>query len=290
MTDVQTAERDAAHARAAVTEAEADIAAGRRRVGPAKLIELLGKARHADLAAQAEHEAAEQRRIAARAAALRELGARIDEVATADTGLAEDLAALASARARVLAKAAARDVLVSELRAAAGELGARTPVPGGIRRGDEGIALTGNGVRHETTVLVPVGPQAAQAIQHAAAGDLEAAQAAIKPAHKASGPTRADAYYRGRGGMIVPVFGDLTTDQRAQVRNGHLIQMSDSQVRDYLDGRELRADHYLRPAAGGPVMSIIGDLSEHQRQQVRTGVLIELDHAQMKRRQGGAGQ
>jgi hypothetical protein len=236
-TDIATAQREADQAHADVRSAEADIAGGRRRIGPGKLVDLVTRARHADLTAQAAHQAAERARSDARKTALVELGKQIDAAASgAGADIAEGLVDVAGACAKVKALAAAHDATVSDLMAAALGLGAHGPVPGGVRRGDEGIAVGDGAVRHGSTVLQPVGPQLGPAIAHAVAGDVISAQATIRATHTAAVPQRADHYYRGRGGMILPVFGDLNANQLAQVRNGDLVELSESQILAYLDG------------------------------------------------------
>ncbi|HVB45581.1 MAG TPA: hypothetical protein VNF47_23140 [Streptosporangiaceae bacterium] len=154
---------------------------------------------------------------------------------------------MAAAVAKVQALAAAHDATVSDLMTAALGLGARGLVPGGVRRGDEGIAVdagtggrTVNGtVRHGTTVLMLVGPQLAPAIAHAVAGDIISAQAAIRATQTGAAPKRADRYFRGRGGMILPVTDDLNSFQLAQVRNGDLVELPESEILRYLDGERI---------------------------------------------------
>ena len=237
MTDVETAEREADNARAAVKDAEQAIRTGRRKISPGKLVDLVTKARHADLTAQAAHRAAEQERNDARVAALLELGKQVDAAAAgAGADVAEALAEAAAACARVRALAGEHDHVVAELAGAARALGARRPVPGGVRRGDQGIAVSGGTVRHAETVLVPVGPQLEAAIGHAVQGDVVSAQAAIQAVQTATTPKRADGYLRGRGGMIVPVDGPLNEHQVSQIRSGDLVELNESQTLAYLDG------------------------------------------------------
>jgi hypothetical protein len=241
MTDVATADREAAEAHADVQAAEAGIAAGRRKISPGKLVDLVTKARHADLTAQAAHRAAEQGRVQARATALTELGKQVDAAAAgAGTDIAEALGEAAAACARVRTLAAEHDARVAELADAALALGARGPVPGGVRRGDQGIAVTGTGgVRHDETVLVPVAPQLEAAIAHAVLGDVVSAQAAIRAVQKAATPKRADHYLRGRGGMVVTVDGPPNEHQAAQIRTGQLVELNETEILAYLDGERI---------------------------------------------------
>jgi hypothetical protein len=239
-TDTATAQREADQAHADVRSAEADIVGGRRRIGPGKLVDLVTRARHADLTAQAAHQAAERARSDARKTALIELGKQIDAAAAgAGADIAEALVDVAGACAKVRALAAAHDATVSDLMAAALGIGAHGPVPGGVRRADEGIAVGDGAVRHGTIVLQPVGPQLGPAIAHAIAGDVISAQAAIRATLTAAVPQRADRYFRGRGGMLLPIFGDLSPIQMAQVGNGDLVELSESEILRYLDGERV---------------------------------------------------
>jgi hypothetical protein len=61
---------------------------------------------------------------------------------------------------------------VDDLQSGATALGARGPVTGGVRRADEGISVTADTIRHDTTVLVALSPQLGTAIAHAVSGDL----------------------------------------------------------------------------------------------------------------------
>jgi hypothetical protein len=94
-------------------------------------------------------------------------------------------------------------------------------------------------------------------------------------------PQRAERYYRGRGGVIVPIDGDLTDNQAAQIRNGDLTELSESQIVAFLDREMLQADHYLRARSGGPVIQVFGDLSAHQAQLLHNGAVTDLSPSQV---------
>jgi hypothetical protein len=241
MTDVATAEREAEEARAAVADAEQGIKTGRRKVSPSRLVEIVTRARHSELAAQEARGRAEREREGARRQALKALGAEIASAAAgAGVGIPEALADVADAAARVRGLASAHDTRVADLVDAAQALGARGVAPGGPREADERVALSGGGVVHATTAVIPLGKSLEEAISHAVAGDLLYAQAVVRPVKTMPVPRRADHYFRGRGGQLVPVFGDLNEHQRAQVRNGDLTPLTESQIVVYLAGDDAR--------------------------------------------------
>jgi hypothetical protein len=236
-TDVATAEREAEEARAAVADAEQAIKTGRRKVTASKLVEILGRRQHAELTAVEARDRAERDREDARRQALKALGAEIDAAAAgAGADIAEALADVADAAARVRSLASAHDTRLADLADAARALGARGVAPGGPREADERVALSGGGVVHATTAVIPFGESLEESIAHAVAGDLVSARAAVKPVRTLPVPRRAAAYFRGRGGLLVPVFSELNEGQRAQVMNGDLTPLTESQILAYLAG------------------------------------------------------
>jgi hypothetical protein len=253
-TTVADAEREAEDARAAVADAEQDIKTGKRKVTASRLVAILGRRQHAELAAQEARERAERDREDARRQALKELGAEIDAAAAdAGTDIADALGEVTAASARARARAAAWDARVAELIAAAQALGARGTVPGGIRRADEGVAVAKETVRHESTVLVSAGPQLGSALSYAIAGDLVSARAAVRLTQTVPLPQRSSRYFRGAGGQIIPdtgmvdrETGEIGENWLRQIsgdpRTGTpptLVELSESQVLQYLDGEQV---------------------------------------------------
>jgi hypothetical protein len=250
-TSVADAEREAEEARAAVADAEQSIKTGRRKVTASKLVEIIGRRQHAELAAQEAHLRAERDREEARRQALKALGAEIDAAAAdAGTDIADALGEVDAASARARARAAAWDARVAELIAAAQDLGARGTVPGGICRVDQGVAVGRESVRHESTVLVSAGPLLGSALSYAIAGDLVSARAAVRLTQTVPLPQRASRYFRGAGGQILPdtgmvdrQTGEIGENWLRQIsgdpRTGSpptLVELSESQVLRHLDG------------------------------------------------------
>jgi hypothetical protein len=238
-TDVATAEREADEARQAASAAENDLASGRRPVGFDALHKLRDRMRHADLAASGARAKAEQQRQEARAAALGELGKRIDALAaTAGADIAAALRDLAEAAGRARAGAAAWDAQVAALAATARDLGAAEPAPGGPRPADGGIAVSHDGrVWHRLTLLQPVSDQAGTALAHALAGDAVSAIAAVKAAVSTQAPARQDHYLRSTRGGAIHVFADpLPPGIAAQAASGELVPLSESEILAYLQG------------------------------------------------------
>ena len=98
-TDVQDPQADAAAAKNAVDEAEADLRSGRRSISADVLHKITDAWRHADLTAEGARQKAEQDRREARLSGLAAIGEKVDELARAEHAeqLADALRAAAAA-------------------------------------------------------------------------------------------------------------------------------------------------------------------------------------------------
>lgn len=234
---LKQADADAAAARAAVDQAEDAIASG-KRFGVDKLTALVTRSRHADLTAEAARAKAEQEREQARREALTGVAAEIDALAEAGVeGLREALADVAAAAERARQAARAWDAQLTEVDGAASALSCRAPAPGGPREADERVAIRDDGtVYHGETVLKRLGSRIDAALGHALGGDVVSATAAAEVTAKARTPERADHYVRGRGGLVVAIYGDPDVNQQAQLRTGQLVELNEREIRAYLAG------------------------------------------------------
>jgi len=235
--DAEAADRAAAAARDAVDQAEQAITSG-RRLGVDKLTALVTRARHADLTAKASRAQAEQDREQARREALTGVAAEIDALAEAGVeGLGDALADVAAAAERARQAARAWDARLTEVTGAASALSCRAPAPGGPREADERVAIRDDGtIYHGETVLKRLGSRIDAALGNALNGDVVSATASAEVTAKARTLERADHYVRGRGGMILPIYGDLNQNQQAQIRTGQLVELNEREIRAYLAG------------------------------------------------------
>lgn len=238
--NVTTADAQARQASAAVQDAEQGISSGRRPTSAKRLLELVTNARHADLKAQAARDQADQDRRDARKRSLEALAGEIDKTAAEKgSAIAAALKDLCEAAGRVRAAAAAHDLQVAELAKTAAALGCREPAPGGPRTADQHVAVKRDGtVVHGETWLTPAAGLD-EAIKHALAGDLVSALAEAQTTRTVPLPRPADMYIRGRGGLILPIYGEPDIYQAAALRNGSLTRLTASQVAAYLEGDDL---------------------------------------------------
>lgn len=235
--NLASTEAEAQQARADVDDAEHGISSGKQPASAKRLLELVTRSRHADLAAQAAKAQAEQDRQAARAKSLDALGTEIDKVAAeGGSPIAAALRDVADAASRVRAAAAAHDLEVAELAETATALGCRQPAPGGPRDADGQIAVFLDGkVQHGETLLSPAA-RLDKALAHALEGDAVSAVAELLVCKHVPRPQRATMYLRGRGGLITPIYGEPDIHQASALRSGALVRLSESQVLEYLAG------------------------------------------------------
>lgn len=235
--DPAHADRERAEAGAAVDAAEAQLASGARGVSIAALNRLRDKFRHADLSAQGAHERAERERQGARLSGLGEIGDQVDALAaTGSAEMAEAFRALAGAAARVRALAARWDGTVSGLAAAARDLGAEPPAPGGPRKSSGFVAVRDRAVVHKRTEVRPVAPHLDQAIAAAVSGDAEQAIALAVMVAGLPEPRRAGNYLRAAGGQVIAYDNPLPGGIAHQVSSGELVPLSDAEISRYLAG------------------------------------------------------
>jgi hypothetical protein len=192
----------------------------------------------ARLSAEGAAARAEQDQAKARAEALAALGGQIDRLASDDPRVAicGALAEVAQACARLRELGRDHDAGVAELVSAAGDLGVEPAAPGGPRRTSGYVAVDGRAVVHERTRLVPVQQQVEQALWLAASGDLDAAVAEVRPVSVVPEPQRPDRLLRGRGGMLMPVYGPLNVQLDNQLRTGDLADLGEHGINQYLTG------------------------------------------------------
>ena len=155
--------------------------------------------------------------------------------------------------------------------------------------GDEQIAVVGDGsVQHGALRLVPLVPQLVAADD--ASSNLAALGRTIRGTVPVQPARRSDHYLRGRGGSVITVEGDLTEYQLTQVRAGDMTPLSEPQIRAYLDGESIPADHYLVPASGGAVIEVYGRPSPHYQRLLADGILRELAPAEATADARGGGR
>jgi hypothetical protein len=235
---VADTEADAAGARQDVERAERDLATGARNVGVSALHKLRDAWRHADLSAQGARERAERDRQAARLKGLAEIGAEVGRLAAGTDldGLGQALADVATAAGRARAIAAAHDAAVADLIAAAADLGAEPIAPGGPRATSAGVAVRGEAIVHDRAQVGPIGAQLATALAHALAGDAAGGLARVAAVTQLPEPRRPDYIARGRGGLLIPVIGELSPQQQAQVRSGDLVLLDEPSIDAFMRG------------------------------------------------------
>ena len=233
----EAAATEATAAHQAVNDAEQAIASG-KRVGIDRLTELAVKARHAKLTADATRDQADRDRERARQEALAELGSDIDALAAVGVeGLTQALADIADAAGHARRAAGAWDQHLAAVARTARELGCSAPATGGPRETDQRVAVRDDGsVYHAEISLKRVTSRLREALQQALDGDLVSAVASGEVVATVPVLARADHYMRGRGGLVVPVYGDLSEHQQYQVDSGSLVELNASQVRAYLAG------------------------------------------------------
>jgi len=235
-TDVALAEREAEEARQAATDAESDLATGRRKISAGRLHEVLDRVRHSELTAQAARDKAEQDRQAARLGGLAEIGKQVDGLAVAAPGeLPDALRAVAAACARVRELAAAHDATVAELVAAASTLRAEPMAPGGPRKTSAFVAVQGDTIVHKRTQAGPVGDRVSRALGFALGGDLDEAIAAVRTVTERPEPHRAVHHFRGPNGRV-HTFDNLTPGLQAQVLAGALVPLSETEIQRFMEG------------------------------------------------------
>jgi hypothetical protein len=237
VTDIRSAERQAADAAAAVEQAEARLASGERGVTASRLHTLRDKVRHSVLTAEGLRLKAEAERQEARRAGLEELGAEVDALAvTAGSVLEEHLADVAAAVAAVRSFAAEHDARVRDLAEAALDLGAEPGTPSGPRESSAYVTAAGGVVTHKRVQLRPVADALGQVIEHAVSGSIIDAMAAAGLVRQMPPPRRADHYLRSSTGVLITRDGALPAGLQGQVRAGTLVPLRESEIQAYLRG------------------------------------------------------
>jgi hypothetical protein len=231
---------DVKTAAAAVTSAEAAIAAGKGGVDVAGLHKLRDRWRHADLTAQGARSRAEQARKEARLDGLAEIGAQVDELA--GQGRAERLAGavqdVATAFAALRDLATAHDADVAALVAAATDLGAEPEAPGGPRPTSANVAVRGAAITHGRITVQPVGQRIERALSCVANGDTGRAVAELQAAVIVKQPRRRpDHLFRSSSGALLTFDDPLPDGIRTQIgERGGLQELSPLDVDRYLAG------------------------------------------------------
>ena len=237
-TDMQDPQADAAAAKNAVDEAEAELRSGRRSISADVLHKITDAWRHADLTAEGARQKAEQRRREARLSGLAAIGEKIDELARAEHAeqLADALRAAAAACNEVLALAAAHDADVAALVAAATDLRAEPAAPGGPRSTSAYIAVKGTSIVHKGVMVSPLGDRIHAALGYAINGDPGRAAAAMQAVTQAREANRPDHLLRNPGGALFPIQGPLSDAMSSQVRTGSLAKLSEHDIDLYMAG------------------------------------------------------
>lgn len=240
--DIAEADQETVDAAAAVAKAEAKLAAGQGGVSPDALHRLRDRFRHATLSAEGLRAKAERDREAARLAGLGEIGRQVD--ALAENGLPADLGealqAITDACARARSIARSWDASISELIEAARDLDAGGMAPGGPRETSGRVAVTehqnARTIVHRQTQLAPVSAQVAQAIEYAVLGRPYDGLALMGGVSTLPEPQRPDYLLRGRGGMLITVFGEPNPQLQNQIRSGDVTVLPPSVVDAYMAG------------------------------------------------------
>lgn len=240
-TDVQDAQADAAAAKNAVDEAEADLRSGRRSISADLLHKITDAWRHADLTAQNARQKAEQDRREARLSGLAAIGDKVDELARAEHAeqLADALRAAAAACQQVRALATAYDADVAALVATATGLGAEPAAPGGPRSTSAHVAVKGASIVHKRVTVSPLGARIRAALVCAVNGDLGAAVAELQTVTRAADPRRPDHLLRNPAGVLFPIHAPLSDAMSSQVRTGNLTMLTEHEIDLYMSGGEL---------------------------------------------------
>jgi hypothetical protein len=221
-----------------VRQAEAKLASGDRSVTVEALHKLRDRFRHATLSAQGAQARAEQERQQARLDGLQQVGAEVDRLVSDDTagGIRDALQEAAQAIMRVRGMAAAHDVRVADLIAAAADLEVEPLAPGGPRTTSADVAVDRASIVHKDQRVTPVRRQVEMALGLVLQGALEDALAEVRPVVPLRVEERPDHLLRGRGGMLVPVHGDLNMNQLAQLRSGDLVELGQGDIDRYMRG------------------------------------------------------
>jgi hypothetical protein len=241
-TSAAEAEASAAAAKADVDRAEAQLASGTKNVSASALHKLRDAWRHADLSARGARERAERDLQAARLAGLEEIGRQVD--AQAEGGmpgdLAEALQAITDACAKARSIALTWDASITALIEAARDLNAEEMAPGGPRETSAHVAVTGHPgakmITHQRTQLTPLSGQVPQAIECAVLGRPYDGLALMNGVSMLPEPERPDYLLRGRGGMLITVFGEPNPQLQNQMRSGDLEVLPKSAVDAYMAG------------------------------------------------------
>jgi vacuolar-type H+-ATPase subunit E/Vma4 len=238
MTTTTDPQADAAAAKKAVDEAEADLVSGKRSVSADVLHKLQDAWRHADLSAQGTRQKAERERREARLTGLTAVGDQVDELARGDNAerLMDALRAAAAACARVGAIAASHDADVAALVAVASDLGAEPAAPGGPRSTSAYIAVKGTAIVHKGVTVSPIGDRIRAALGWAIGGNLRMAAAEVQTVTRTRDPQRPDHLLRNPAGMLFPIHGPLNDGMSSQVRTGSLAKLSEHEIDLYMKG------------------------------------------------------
>jgi hypothetical protein len=229
---------EAEAARAEVDEAETALVSGKRNVSADALHKLRDAWRHADLRAQSEKAKAERAQVTARLKGLEEIGTQADRLADGPgiREMTEALEAVSSACRRVCDLAAQHDADVAALVAAAIDLGAEPMAPGGPRKTSAHVAVDGDTIAHGRTVLRPVSGQVLAALGRAQIGAPSDAAAMLHAVETLREPKRPDHLLRGRGGVVLTVFGEPDVQMYRQIQSGDLESLPGSAIDAYMEG------------------------------------------------------
>jgi hypothetical protein len=190
-------------------------------------------------------ERAERSRAARRLIALAELGDDIDALAaeasagSSNIGQATRKVAQAATVLRELCAQHDRQVLALIARAA--DLACEEPSPVGPKASSAFVArIPGwrrrrDAIQHGNRIVGMIGGEADNAIALAAAGDGDAATAAIAALHEVPVTPRASAYYRA-GDHVISEAGPQSRAFAQQVADGRLTLLTEEETISYLDG------------------------------------------------------
>jgi len=225
-------------AKAAVDQAEADLASGKDGVSVDRLHKLRDKWRYSALSAQGARRKAEQAQAAARLEGLAEIGAQVDQLASPETAarIAAAVRDVADACRRARALVAEYDAGVAELVAAAKDLRAEPAAPAGPRESSAYVAVDRHSVTHKRIRVAPLAGRAEEALGLALSGDAERAVAEITTGIAVKEPRRPDHVLRSGSGGLFPMDDPLNDGILSQLRTGDLVELSDYDVDRYMRG------------------------------------------------------
>jgi hypothetical protein len=243
-TSVKDAGAAAATAKRDVDDAEAELASGSQSVTASALHKLRDAWRHADLTAKGAQTRAEQDRAADRLKGLEMIGAEVDKVAASDTAAALEgaLRDVAAACTQVRELAGTHDKSVSELVAAATDLQAEPPAPGGPRATSARIAVrkdraNGDSVLHGRTLVSPVGTKIQAAIAYVVEGDADRAVAHARPATELPDPDRPRYLLRDvRSRNVIAMTSEPDAAMYSRIRSGDVELLSGYDIDRYMEG------------------------------------------------------